>query len=230
MKRRRLGQHFLKSDDAARRIVDAAGITDQDTVLEIGPGRGELTGHICRRAKKVTAVELDRYLYMCLKGKPNPGNLDLVCGDGFSDDASFDILVSALPYSQSRRAVEWLSRQEFSRAVIMVQQEFADKLTARGRNRRAISVLASWAFDMEALHSVPGDGFEPPPEVDSVVLRVTQRNRATRGMVSAINRLFSHRRKTVRNILKGFGVEYEGSQRLDELTDEEIVRIAETIR
>jgi 16S rRNA (adenine1518-N6/adenine1519-N6)-dimethyltransferase len=49
-------------------------------------------------------------------------------------------------------------------------------------------------------------------------------------MVSAINRLFSHRRKTVRNILKEFGVEYEGSQRLDELTDEEIVRIAETIR
>ena len=63
-----------------------------------------------------------------------------------------------------------------------------------------------------------------------MVLRVTQRNRATRDMISAINRLFSHRRKTVRSILKEFGVEYESSQRLDELADEEIVRIAETIR
>ena len=52
MKRRRLGQHFLKSDDAARRIVDAAGITDQDTVLEIGPGRGELTGPHLQARKK----------------------------------------------------------------------------------------------------------------------------------------------------------------------------------
>ena len=229
IRRRRLGQHFLRSQDTARRMVEAAGIAGNETVLEIGPGRGIVTPHLCRRAGRVIAVEIDEGLYRGLRRSLRFGNLEIIHGDGFAAGVRFDVLVSSLPYSQSRRAVEWLSQQEFSRAVIVVQREFADKLTATLRNRRAVSVLASWAFEIETVCAAPRDGFDPPPEVDSVVMRITQRNRATAGLVSALNLLFSQRRKTVQSILKRLGSEGGDGRRLEEMPDEEIIRIARNI-
>ena len=230
MKRQRLGQHFLTSDDVRDSVIAAAKITGDDVVLEVGPGRGYLTWRLCALAKRVVAVEADRALYLGMQSGPLPGNLDMVYGDGFAADMTFDVFVSNLPYSQSRRAMEWLSRQRFSRGVVTVQQEFADKIAAGNRDRRSISVLASWAFDVDVVRGVPRRCFEPPPKVDSVILRLVQKNHATYGMISAINRLFSQRRKTTRNILSGTRGAGGDDRRLEDLTNEEIISIARSIR
>ena len=228
MKRQKLGQHFLRSDEVAKSIVTTAKITGDDVVLEIGPGRGVLTGHLCRLAKKVIAVEADRLLHEELKIRQTQDNLEIIYSDGFSRDMTFDILVSNLPYSQSRRAILWLSRQRFPHAVIMVQREFADKITATGQDRRAVSVLASWAFDIQVVRRIPSTCFEPPPKVDSVILLLRQRRRVTQEMIRAVNELFAQRRKTVRSMLRQLGVRSEDDRRLDELASEEIIRIAGT--
>ena len=225
-RRQSLGQHFLASPAVAEGVVEAAGLTGSETVLEIGPGLGALTPHLCRRAGRVVAVEVDRNLHRALESGLDFANLELVRGDAFQVETDFDVLVSSLPYSQSRRAVEWLAQRRFSRAVILVQREFADKLSASAGERRAVSVLASWAFEMETVRTVSRGSFRPPPEVDSVLLRLTPRNRVGQDTILGINRLFSQRRKTLGRILGGSGPGEGDSRRLDELSVEEIVGIA----
>ena len=117
-----LGQHFLISESIAKSIVDYANITKKDTVLEIGTGKGILLPFLCHAAKKVLSIETDRELYFAtLKRFSNFSNLELIQGDGFKLDPEFTILVSNLPYSESRRAIEWLVQKKYSHAIIMVQ-------------------------------------------------------------------------------------------------------------
>ena len=230
-KRQRLGQHFLQSQTIAKSIVESAQITKDDTVLEIGTGRGILTPLLCGVAKHVTSVESDGELYSEAQEQfSNLSNLELVHGDGFSTDADFSVFVSNLPYSQSRRAIEWLAQKKFSRAVIMVQKEFSDKLFSESSHEmRSVSVIANHAFDMESIISVGKANFSPPPRVDSVVLRLRHKNTVSKDLIKTINRLFSYRRKTLGNILKQFGQTVQSTKRLEELSGEEIITIAKQI-
>src|SRR3972149_9503205 len=128
IKRKRLGQHFLTSQSVAKKIVDAAGITKKDIVLEIGTGKGILVPLLCEKSGKVVSIESDLELYNKAKEKfSDITNLTLVHGDGFESDEKFTIFVSNLPYSKSREAMEWLVQKKFRRAVVMVQKEFAEK-------------------------------------------------------------------------------------------------------
>ena len=128
-KRQRLGQHFLTSDKIAKQIVSAAKPSKQDTVLEIGTGKGILVSQLCKNAKKVISIEADKDLYDAAKSKfSDITNLTLKYGDGFKSKDNFSIFVSNLPYSKSKNAIEWLIQRKFLRAVVMVQKEFAQKL------------------------------------------------------------------------------------------------------
>jgi len=114
-RRRLLGQHFLVSESIAKSIVDHANITKKDTVLEIGTGRGILLPFLCQAAKKVISVETDKELYLSsLEKFESFSNLSLKHGDGFKLDLDFTIFVSNLPYSKSRKAIEWLAQKKFS--------------------------------------------------------------------------------------------------------------------
>ena len=230
-KRQRLGQHFLQSQPIAKSIVESAGITKKDTVLEIGTGPGILTPLLCAAAKRVVSVESDGDLYSEAQDMfSGISNLELVHGDGFRTDVDFSILVSNLPYSQSRKAVEWLAQKKFSRAVMMVQKEFADKLFSESSHEmRAVSVIANHAFEMEQIMSVGKANFSPPPKVDSAVLRLVHKNVTSRELIKTVNLLFSYRRKTLGNILKQFGQTIQSTKRLEELTGDEIIQIAKQI-
>ena len=172
-RRQRLGQHFLQSKNIAKTIVESAQITSKDTVLEIGTGPGMLTPLLCEKAKSVISIEADEKLYSdaILKFSKIP-NLEIMFGDGFESDLDFDIFVSNLPYSQSKRAIEWLAQKNFKTAVIMVQQEFAEKLMAKNREIHAISVVADYSFDISKIVKVGKNNFLPPPKVDSLVLQL----------------------------------------------------------
>lgn len=229
-RRQRLGQHFLKSQKIANTIVESAQITHKDSVLEIGTGQGVLTPMLCECAKFVTSIEADESLYSdaILKFSKIP-NLEIMYGDGFEQDVDFDIFVSNLPYSESKRAIEWLAQKKFKWAVIMVQQEFADKLVSKGREIHAISVIAHHCFDVQKIIKVGKNNFTPPPKVDSVVLKLTPKKQIKSELIDSVEKLFSQRRKTISNIAKSFGKSIQSDKRLEELNPDEIIQIAKQL-
>ncbi len=231
-KRRSLGQHFLISNSIAKTIVDSAKITKDDTVLEVGTGKGILTPLLCQKAKKVISVEKDSHLYLQAKQTfSDTPNLVLEKGDAFRKNPQFTIFVSNLPYSESRTAIEWLVQRRFKLAIVMVQKEFAEKLVIKkgGKERRAISVIAGYCFDIKTLLDVKNTNFRPPPKVDSVVLSLVPNRVISDKMIANVNKLFSFKRKTLRHIGKKVGIEIDSDKRLEEIEDGEIIEIAKRL-
>jgi Dimethyladenosine transferase (rRNA methylation) len=230
IKRKSLGQHFLNSKSIAEFIVKEARISKTDIVFEIGTGLGILTPLLCKNAQKVISVDADENLIKKAKSDLiRFDNLELKWGDGFKQKDEFSIFVSNLPYSRSKDAIEWLAQNSFSHGVIMVQKEFAEKLVATSKNRRAISIIATYALDIEKISDVGKNNFSPPPKIDSVILKISKKTIMDKNLVSIINNIFSYRRKTVKNILKQFNKQSTIEKRVDELSGDEIVNLAKQI-
>ena len=230
IKRKLLGQHFLNSKSIAEFIVKEARISKTDVVFEIGTGLGILTPLLCKNAQKVISVDADENLIKKAKSKfIRFDNLILKSGDGFKQKDEFSIFVSNLPYSKSKDAIEWLAQNSFSHGVIMVQKEFAEKLVATSKNRRAISIIATYAFNIEKISNVGKNNFSPPPKIDSVILKISKKTIMDKKLVSTINNIFSYRRKTVKNILKQFNKQSTIEKRVDDLSGDEIVNLAKQI-
>ena len=231
IKRKKLGQHFLNSNSIAKSIISEAKITKNDTVFEIGTGKGILTPLLCEKAGKVISVDVDETLVRNAKSKfSHLDNLVLKSGDGLKKKDSFTIFVSNLPYSRSKDAIEWLAQTSFSHGVIMVQKEFADKLLAKSsKNRKAISIIATQAFDITTVSKVGKNNFSPPPKIDSVILKIIKKNNLSKDLIQTIDKIFSYRRKTVKNILKQFDKESIIDKRVDDLSGDEIVNLANKI-
>lgn len=222
------------------KIVSAANIRKDEIVLEAGTGQGILTMELCRHAKQVISYEVDANLYekaqeQLLQYFNN--NLRLVKADLFKtkDVPLFDIFVSNLPYSRSRDAIEWLSTQKFDRAIVMVQEEFANKLIARPsvKNYRAISALAAHCFTIEKLFKVRKESFEPQPKVESSIIRITPINTISKETVRNINLLFSRRNKNASSVADEIGIIVEvdryGSRKIDQIEPTDLIRMAEWI-
>ena len=231
IKRKKLGQHFLNSNSIAKSIISEAKITKNDTVFEIGTGKGILTPLLCEKAGKVISVDVDETLVRNAKSKfSHLDNLVLKSGDGLKKKDSFTIFVSNLPYSRSKDAIEWLAQTSFSHGVIMVQKEFADKLLAKSsKNRKAISIIATQAFDITTVSKVGKNNFSPPPKIDSIILKIIKKNNLSKDLIQTIDKIFSYRRKTVKNILKQFDKESIIDKRVDDLSGDEIVNLANKI-
>lgn len=220
------------------KITSAAYIGKDEIVLEAGTGQGILTAELCKYAKQVISYEIDIKLYRKVQEQllSQFKNLELVNADLFKtkDPHFFDVFISNLPYSRSRDAIEWLSRQKFKRAILMVQDEFADKLAARpgSKNYRAISALAAHCFAIEKLFKVRRESFEPQPKVESSIIRIIPINAITREGIRNINLLFSRRNKKVSSVAAEIGIIIDanyGSKKIDELEPRHLVQIAELI-
>ena len=231
IKRKQFGQHFLNSNSIAKSIVSEADITKNDVVYEIGTGLGVLTPLLCQQADKVISVDIDESLVKKAKQAfSHIDNLVLKSGDGFKKKDPFTIFVSNLPYSKSKDAIEWLAQTSFSHGVIMVQKEFAEKLLATAsKKRKAISIIATNAFDIKLVSKVGKNNFSPPPKIDSVILKIIKKNNLTKDLIQTINKIFSYRRKTVKNILKQFNKETSIDKRVDDLSGDEIINLANQI-
>ena len=232
IKRKRLGQHFLNSEIIAQKIVSEAEITKNDIVFEVGTGKGILTPLLCGKASKVISVDTDEQLIRDAKSKfSKVDNLLLKSGDGFKKNYLFTIFVSNLPYSRSKDAIEWLAQTNFSHGVVMVQKEFAEKLLAKNfKDRKAVSIIAEYCFKMDAVLKVGKNNFSPPPKIDSVVLKIKQKTKLDKKIIQTINKIFSYRRKTVKNILKQFDIDSENDKRIDDLSGDEIIELARQIQ
>ena len=231
IKRKRLGQHFLNSNSIAKSIVSEAKITKEDVVFELGTGLGILTPLLCKKANKVISIDVDEKLVKSAKSTfSDIDNLILKSGDGFKKKDSFSIFVSNLPYSKSKDAIEWLAQTSFSHGVIMVQKEFADKLLSKSsKKRKSVSIVANYAFEIKKISNVGKNNFSPPPKVDSVILKIIKKNTMNKDLIKTINKIFSYRRKTIKNILKQFNKETVIDKRIDDLSGDEIIHLANQI-
>ena len=112
----------------------------------------------------------------------------------------------------------------------MVQRDFAEKLlTDSMKERRAISVLSQYGFDMKIVKKVKNTNFSPRPKVESVVLKITQNYMVTKELIETVNKLFSYRRKTIQNIVKNFGITIKSDSRLEDIDNNEIIKLAKKI-
>ena len=229
--RKKLGQNFLNSKSIANFIVDSAQISKTDIVYEIGMGKGILTPYLCTNSKKVISVEKDHRLYEELKiNFSSVKNLKIIHGDGFKQNEKFDIFVSNLPYSESKKAIHWMLMNQFSHGIVMVQHDFAKKLLAQKHERKAVSVLVQSGFEMEILKTIGKENFTPRPKINSSIMRFTRKHTFSKEIIQSVNLMFSLRRKTLQNIGKKLGLEIESNERLEDMSNDEIIKFAKKIR
>ena len=220
---RRFGQNFLVDRVVIDRIVAAVNSTADDCVVEIGPGRGALTGALASRSAAVSVVEVDRGLARDLRARFG-SRVQVIEGDVLDLDLanlreSMDptgkrrlVVVGNLPYNISKPIAMKLitERQHVDRAVLMFQREVAGRLTASpgGRSYGPLSVLAGEAFAIEALFDVPAHAFRPRPKIVSTVTAWRPRpaenlpEREEAALRKCLRVCFASRRQTLRNNLR----------------------------
>jgi 16S rRNA (adenine1518-N6/adenine1519-N6)-dimethyltransferase len=199
--------------DIHQKIVEAADITTSDHVLEIGSGLGFLTEILLQTKCKVTAIEIDKKLAQITQERlPTTNRLRVIHGDAINIPFPKTItkVVSNLPYSSvSSLLRRILTEGHWSIAVLLVQQEIAEKLQAPPGNRQYhyLSVLARLHSSMEVLFRVPPKFFLPKPEVTSSVIRFTSKIPEIAKVdlplfYEVTRKLFLYRRKIARSALK----------------------------
>ena len=182
---RRMGQHFLHSQEVLAKIIAEAGVEAGEPVLEIGPGRGVLTERLLATGARVTAVELDPVLCTHLRSRwgDHPA-FQLVEGDVLKLDVSPRALfgeeqpyalIANLPYYLTSPLLFrlMLQRRGINRMLLMVQREIAERLVAgpeQGKSYGSLGIAAQLAFQMRLCFVVPPGAFSPPPKVDSAVV------------------------------------------------------------
>ena len=178
---KRLGQNFLIDRAALWRIVDAAGISEEDEILEIGPGLGNLTRLLAARAKRVVAVEIDQDLIPPLRKVLKPfGNVEVIAGDILELDpakiapASRYLVVANIPYYITSAIIRHLmeSRTKPSRIVLTVQREVAQRICAQPGEMSLLSLSIQVYGEPAIVARIPAGSFHPAPKVDSAVVRI----------------------------------------------------------
>ena len=221
----RLGQNFLNDTDAIERIASSLGDLTGRTVVEIGPGAGAITSALMARAAHVIAVELDTGLADHLRGQFSADRLTVhrqdVLGFDFAAaaaEAGQPLLVFGnLPYYITSQILLKLagSHTALERAVLMVQREVADRITAEpgSRDYGLLSVTVQLHGPATNLFTLAPSAFTPPPDVHSTVFRWRFAPRfAELGVeeptfVPFVRKVFAQKRKTLSNNLRAAGFE-----------------------
>jgi len=215
-----LGQHFLYDEEILAALTEAAGVTPEEDVLEIGPGCGSLTKHLCHAAHQVLAVELDERLIPLLGAfLSEEQNLSIVQGDAMTLDlarATASLrrpfaVVANIPYYITTPLILRLLGEDLaaSRLALMVQKEVADKiLSAPGQEGWGpLAVRCQYLCAPYRAMEVPAERFTPPPKVDSTFVVLPRRERPAVEVKSeemffrVAGAAFALRRKTMLNNL-----------------------------
>lgn len=229
--KKRLGQNFTVNSDILQRLVSFASLTKDDVVLEVGAGFGFLTQLLSRECKKVIAVEVDPRLVNFLRKQLHSlRNVDLIEGDILKVSIPpFNKVVSAPPYSISSPLLFRLLERKFKWAVLILQKEFAERLAASvgSKDYGRLTVTIYYRADVELLDYVPRNMFYPPPDVDSMMVRLKPRAPPFQVddeemFFEVVRALFTQRNKKVRNALISF-------LREREITGKEAVELADSI-
>ncbi|MBV8034230.1 16S rRNA (adenine(1518)-N(6)/adenine(1519)-N(6))-dimethyltransferase RsmA [Roseateles sp.] len=243
--RKRFGQHFLTDKVLIDAIIDLIDPQPGETLVEIGPGLGAMTLPLLERHKPLTVVELDRDLAARLRQR---GDVEVIESDVLKVD--FKALSAAkgarlrvvgnLPYNISTPilfhlldAVDDVVDQHF-----MLQKEVVDRMAAGpgGKDYGRLSVMLQWRYDIESVLDVPPEAFDPPPRVDSAIVRMqplTTPPAVSRTLLGElVASAFSQRRKLLRHSLghwlaeRGYAGHFDLQRRAEEVPVDEFVALA----
>ena len=243
---KKLGQNFLIDENVVRQIVEAAELSEADTVLEVGPGIGTLTQGLAESKAKVVAVELDtRLLPVLATTLEGYDNVRVVHGDILKVNIMEEVgapefkVCANLPYYITTPIIFALleKRLPMERLVAMVQKEVAERMAAQpgGKEYGALSVAIQYYTEPEIAFIVPPTSFIPAPAVDSAVIVCKRRAKPPVEVCDealffrVVKAAFSLRRKMLSNSLKNMGIKGEQVAKWLELAGVDGKRRAETL-
>ncbi len=247
--RKRFGQHFLTDSGVIDQIVQAIAPATTDVMVEIGPGLAAMTQPLVERLGHLNVIELDRDLAKRLRAHPQ---LQVIESDVLKVDftalaASLNTqalrVVGNLPYNISTPILFHLLEHV---AVVkdqhfMLQKEVVERMVAQPSTAHygRLSVMLQWRYDMEMVLLVGPQAFDPPPRVDSAVVRMTPWPEPVALAVTLLSELvqvaFSQRRKLLRHTLgqwlqaRGFGGEFDVQRRAEEVAVAEYLALAQAL-
>lgn len=205
---KRFGQNFLVSPTIITRIIELAGLTPDDTVVEIGPGQGALTVPLAATGARIVAVEFDRDLIQGLSEllrrfeRVTVLNQDFLKFEPAAHGLKNFVLVGNLPYNLSSPVIEWTTRhvEQVERAVFMLQKEVAERLCSSpgGKYWSPLAIFTQLVFDTHRRFDVSPEHFRPRPKVtSSVVELIPKANRLAEfpPMFEAVVRSAFHQRR-----------------------------------
>ena len=253
--RKRFGQHFLVDQDIIAAIVDGIHPQKADLMVEIGPGLGALTTPLLARLDHLHVVEIDRDVIAKLRRAYSNERLTIHEGDALKFDfGAFTAgdarpglrVVGNLPYNISTPLLFHLA--DYTSRIIdchfMLQAEVVERMVAEpgGKEYGRLSVMLQYRFEMEQLFEVPPESFDPPPRVNSAIVRMQPKPASALNALSLerlsllVTKAFSQRRKVLRNTLKGHATEaqmeaagIDARARAEEIPLENYVRLANAL-
>jgi len=216
MYKKHLGQNFLFDPSILKRIVEAAELSSENTVVEIGPGPGSLTKILADTVERVIAIEVDRELCEKLKEEFDEyGNVELVCGDALRyryDKLSAFKVVANIPYYITTPLIFRLIEQggNLKSMTLTVQKEVAERIAAKPdtRDYGVLSIMVQYRAIPSLKFIIPKGAFRPVPKVDSAVIHLVMRElpavhvKDEKLFSRLVRGAFSQRRKTLSNSLK----------------------------
>jgi 16S rRNA (adenine1518-N6/adenine1519-N6)-dimethyltransferase len=247
--RKRFGQHFLTDHSVIGAIVDAINPRPGEAVVEIGPGLGAMTDPLVARCEHLTVIELDRDLAARLRKR---SELTVVESDvlkvdfpALAEQAGQKLrIVGNLPYNISTPilfhlldAVGQVQDQHF-----MLQKEVVDRMAASPGNKDygRLTVMLQWRYDIESVLDVPPEAFDPPPRVDSAVVRMQPLPDAAGVPQALLGELvmvaFSQRRKLLRHTLgrwldeRGFSGAFDVQRRAEEVPVADYLALVQAVQ
>lgn len=215
--KKRFGQNFLTDQFVLQDIIQMIAPQPEDNMVEIGPGQGAMTALLLQELNKLQVVELDRDLVAMLQKKFSPDKLTIHSGDALQFD--FGALAEAsgrklrvvgnLPYNISSPLLFHLA--QYTHLIedqhFMLQKEVVQRMVAApgGKEYGRLSVMLQWRYQMDLLFIVPPTAFDPPPKVDSAIVRMQPiahpLDCEQRKLEQVVTKAFSQRRKVLRNCL-----------------------------
>jgi 16S rRNA (adenine1518-N6/adenine1519-N6)-dimethyltransferase len=246
--RKRFGQHFLTDSRVLDAIVDAIDPKPGQALVEIGPGLGALTQPLLERSERLTVIELDRDLAARLRKDPA---LDVVEADVLTVDfialaarrSARLRVVGNLPYNISTPILFHLleAAAKIEDQHFMLQREVVQRMAANPSTKDygRLSVMLQWRYHIESLFEVPPEAFEPPPRVDSAIVRMlpwpapVAVDAAT--LAALVAAAFSQRRKLLRHSLgrwleaRAFGGHFDLQRRAEEVPVSEYLALAQQL-
>ena len=248
--KKHLGQHFLKNEAIAKDIAEALQPGDYNQVVEIGPGMGVLTQFLLNIDKEVYVVELDTESVSYLKGHFDMRYDHIIEGDflklNLQDTFKENIaVIGNFPYNISSQIVFKVleNRDMIPQMAGMFQKEVAERIVAGPGSKTygIISVLTAAYYEREYLFTVDKDEFNPPPKVQSGVIRLVRKDNYSlpcdeKMFKTVVKTAFNQRRKTLRNALKPLGIPEELkesellSKRAEQLGLEDFIYLTQTLK
>lgn len=244
--RKRFGQNFLHDDNVLSSITESINPRPGDAMVEIGPGLAAMTDQLLRSLPHMHVVELDRDLVARLEKKYPRDKLTIHSGDALKFDfGSIPVpegqklrVVGNLPYNISSPLLFHLA--DFAPQVqdqhFMLQKEVVERMVAEPGSKvyGRLSVMLQWRYQMDLLFVVPPEAFDPPPKVESAIVRmipVANPLACDRETLEAVvQKAFSQRRKVIRNCLSGMFTEEQIKQAgIDPTTRPETVALEQYV-